>query len=140
MKPLFYLLLMGFTAFGASAQPDQNLRDHIEDRNAVLKRNALPPGPTTISGCLVNQKGEPIKGAEITVRYPDGKQRDVDTFRSSDDGTFLVYVFRSDAPYVNLEIKSSKKVLMAIRYDQPGLGQNIGHPSTLIVVGRKQKQ
>ncbi len=92
------------------------------------QENALPPGPTTISGKLLNAAGKAISGATLTIIYPDGKQEKSDTFHSSADGYFTAYVFRDNQKYIELEIRLNGLLCKTIRYDHPGFGVNLGHP------------
>jgi len=113
----------------------------IDQRDYNRRNNyPLPPGPSSISGTLVDQYGNPIQGANVTVKYPDGKQRPVDTFTSNEWGIFSVSVFRYDQPYIDLEIKVGKKVSKTIRYMNPGRGKNLGHYTQKIVCPVKKKK
>lgn len=104
------------------------------------QNNALPPGPSTITGTLTDQYGNPIKDARITVKYPDGNQRNVDTFTSNEWGIFSVYIFRYDQPYIDLEIKVNNRICKIIRYDKPGRGMNMGHWQEKIICEVKQNR
>jgi hypothetical protein len=121
----------------SSAQESNLLEQIIREEQKRRGVNALPPGPARITGQLVNRKGEPLRNVDIKVKYPDGKQRDADNFRSREDGHFLVYIFREDQAWAELEIISGKKILGRIRYDHISPGRNIGFPTDKVVVGKK---
>ena len=95
--------------------------------------NALPPGPATISGKVVDKTGEGVKGATLTVLYKDGKQRPCDTFYSNSDGYFTAYVFREDQDYVDLEIKINGLLCKIIPFNGVIPGCNLGHPFNQIL-------
>jgi hypothetical protein len=132
MKKL--LTIFSFFTLITFAQQDSIRLPDIKEYEQMQQRNALPPGPARITGTLVNKKGEPVNDVLVTVKYPDGKQRDADTFKTNPDGIFQVYVFRNDQAYIDLKIIRGRKILKRIRYCAPSPGTNIGHPSNKIVI------
>lgn len=125
MKPFIFLIVSAILPLNPAFSQQDSLVIDPRDLNRS-NNNALPPGPSTISGTLVDQHGNPIPGAKVTVKYPDGKQREVDTFTSNEWGIFQVYIFRYGQPYIDLEIRVGKKVCRTIRYSNPGRGMNLG--------------
>lgn len=108
-----------------------------DERN---KFNPLPPGPTRISGEVVDRYGNPIKDARITVKYPDKKQRDADIFFTNEWGRYSASVFRYDQPFIVLEIKVDNKVCKTIRYNDPGRGMNLGFSEKATVCKVRKKR
>lgn len=118
------------------------LSPYLQSYSQEFERNhnPLPPGPTRISGEVIDQYGNPIHGARITVKYPDKKQRDADTFLSNEWGKYMASVFRYDQPYIILEIKVENKVCKTIRYNDPRFGMNIGSSNDSIVCKVRKKR
>lgn len=113
----------------------------VNDRSG--NNNMLPPGPSRISGHVVDQYGNPLNGATITVLYPDKKWRKEDTFYSNEWGRYEVSVFRYEQPYVKLQIKVQEKVCATLRYNDPGMGMNLGigeKPVVCKVKSRRRKK
>lgn len=89
------------------------------------ENNALPPGPSTVSGKVMDENGNPIAKAKVTVLYADSVQRDADNFYTNEWGYFTAYVFRYNQKYIDIQIKVSDKVCKTIRYNNPGMGKNL---------------
>jgi hypothetical protein len=119
--PLFWF---GSNSFGQEL--DINLNDG--------RQNALPIGPSIITGTIVNKKGEAIKGAVVRLRYPDGYEQPGSMTITDANGRFSAYVLHYHQPYVDLEIIVKKKSRKTIRYSDPGMGKTIGFPTDKIVL------
>ena len=113
MRLFYFLLLISFSVFS---------QEH----------NPLPPGPSTISAMVCDTSGKGLSNATVTVKYADGQQRSCDTFKVY-DGYFTAYIFRYDQAYIDLEISINGKICKTIRYNNPGMGMNLGHPMNKII-------
>ncbi len=126
-KPFLFILLpffwLAFNSFGQDLNKDK-----------LDNTNALPLGPSRIHGSIVNKKNKAIKGAVIRLSYPDGYNQPGSMTITDGNGRFTAYVLHYHQPYVDLEIIVKKKIRKTIRYPEPGMGNNLGHPSDIIAL------
>lgn len=123
-----FVLVIFFGWFTVNAQTDSLLHLRIDDREEILRRNALPPGPARISGTLRNKKGDILKNRALQIVYAGAPKRKKDLFYSNEDGRFQLYIFRENSTYFDVEVlnKRNKRVIYSRRFEQVHPGGNYG--------------